>query len=110
MNLDEARAARREAEKKGPTITVEDVVFQLPVELPLSVTLWLNDLSEAQEADDNAAAVKAVGGVLRGLFGKDYNRFMEVSQIAMEDMEDLLNGIVKDYGFSDQGEAPASES
>lgn len=109
MNLDEARAARREAEKEAPTVTVNGETFTLPVELPLAVTLHLNDLSEAQEGKDNTAALDAVGGVLRALFGKDYEKFMQVSQLAMDDMEDLLNGIVKEYGFEDTGEAPASE-
>jgi hypothetical protein len=109
VDLNAARAARREAQKKAPEVILDEATFTMPIEMPFAVVEKLGDMAEAQQAGNNAAVAAAVMGVIRILFGDQYDEFMK-HRPSMGDLEVLLDGLLREYGFNDSGESQASES
>jgi hypothetical protein len=87
INLDAARAARREAGQRGPVVQLDGEEFVLPVELPIAVANEFM-LMTTLEADD-PSAVTAVLGVVKSLFGDKYEDFMKRGP-SVEDLRYLL--------------------
>jgi hypothetical protein len=109
IDLDAARAARREVDKEAPKAVFGGRDFGLPAELPFSVVQGLVEMEQGQANDDQAAVGNAVTDIIRELFGTDYDAFMDLRP-SMQDLEALIGGVMLQYGFSDVGESSASES
>lgn len=110
IDLDAARAARRETSGTGPTATLGGEEFVFPVEVPFAAAQILGDVATAQEAGDVAKVMGAVVSFLEALLGpEDYARFRE-HRPSLQDLMSLIEGLSKAYGFGDPGESPASPS
>jgi hypothetical protein len=107
VDLDAARAARREAKQEAPTVRFGGEDFLLPIELPFEVIEALGPLAEAQNAEDGSAAADAVLSVVKGLLGDAYESF-RAHQPSTEDLGALIEGVLKEYGFADTGESSGS--
>ena len=110
INLDIARAARaakREAKKKAPTVTFGGRHFTLPTELPFEVLQCMVALSKAQSNSDDAGAMTAIVATIRALLGDQHDAFMALRP-SMEDLEALVNGAIPEYGIASPGESSAS--
>jgi hypothetical protein len=108
INLDAAKAARREAKKEAPTVTFGGQDFVLPIELPFAAVEAIASIQEAQAANDGAGTSKGILAVVRVLLGDDYSAFMS-HRPSMEDVEALFDGVMEEYGTS-LGEQPPSEN
>lgn len=107
IDLDQARAARREARGEGPTVIIDGKELELPSELPFEVAEGLSGLSEESIRDNPAASAGAVHRVLGALLGDASEEFM-ASKPSIDDVLALLDGLLKSYGMEDLGESPAS--
>jgi hypothetical protein len=107
IDLDAAKAARREAAGEAPTLTFGGEAFSLPVELPFEVGHRLLSLLE-NIAGGTTAVFDDVEAILRPLFAERYEAFMAHGP-SMADIMALLTGLPREYGFTDVGESPASE-
>lgn len=103
IDVNAARAARREATQAGPEVVIGDSKFVLPVEMPFEVTEHLATLKQAEQAKDNSLISGAILSVLRVLFGDQYEEFMK-EQPSMQDIEVLLEGLMEEYGMAEKGD------
>lgn len=101
IDLNKARAARREANKEAPEVVIGDQKFVLPVEMPFAVTEHLAVLKDAEERKENALVATAILNILRVLFGADYEAFMEQAP-SMQDLEVLLEQLMAEYGIGNE--------
>lgn len=118
IDLDAARAARREAAGINPSVTFGGRDFVLPVELPIETTDWGRRITEAEEARDaerkgsvawrekQVALTGLVTGFLRFLLADQADAFFALKP-SYEDAYALLLGIPAEYGTS-LGESRAS--
>lgn len=106
LNLDAARAARREAMGETPSFVFGGREFALPAELPFAVVLDMRELSSAD--GDTAAQAAAIASVVKHLLGDEHDAFMALSP-SIEDLEALIDGVLPEYG-TDLPESAASES
>lgn len=104
IDLDKARAGRREAQGEAPVVRFGSRDFVLPIELPLEVSLALADIENAQ---DGTGAARAVREVVRILLGSQMEAFMAL-QPSMNDLEALFEGMLAEYGLT-AGESQAPE-
>lgn len=110
VDLDAARAARREAGGEAPVIVIDGEEFILPVELPFAI---MDDLARLFKAKDDKEAlaelsVEALPVITRGLLGSDYERFI-AHRPSVDDFLVLFEGVMGAYGLSDDvGESSAS--
>lgn len=104
VDLDAARAARREANGKVPTVLFGGVSLTLPIEMPVGVALCLADVEQAR---DTAAVGRAIMETIRLLLGEQMETFLEQNP-SMADLEELFEGMMKVYGL-EPGEPQASE-
>jgi len=109
IDLDKARAARREASGEPPVVVYGGKKFKLPVELPFEVSEHAAALSTASAADDADASL--IGSELREIvqliLGDGFPAFM-AQRPSTEDMFTLVDGLADVYGFDDVGESQAS--
>ncbi len=105
VDLDAAKAARREAKGEGPTVVFGGETFTLPVEMPFEIVEELGRLQSAGE--DGALAGQAVLSVVRLLLGEQYKAFM-AHRPSMDDLTELANGAMREYGTG-RGESLASK-
>lgn len=103
IDLDAARAARREAQGEPPTVTFGGETFNLPVELPFDISEMGTRLNEAQTSTEVAAAMR---DTMKMLLADDYDRFMALRP-STQDLVVLVEGIPKEYGIG-PGESRAS--
>lgn len=99
IDLDEARAARREAKGKGPVIRLGGKDYELAPEISFSVIEGLAKME----------AGEATGGlvdVAHSLFGDHYDAI--VKDLAVDDFNDLLGKVLEEYGVS--APLPSSDS
>lgn len=89
------RAARAEAEGSAPVVMFGGEKFQLPPEPP-----W--EVAEKGAAGDPTGAVRA-------LLGDQYAAFV-AHRPSLFDVQALVDGAMRLYGFADAGESPASDS
>lgn len=106
IDLDRARAARREGKGEPPTVTFGGETFNLPVELPFQVAVSLNEVTTATDAKDNAAANAALLDAVRAMFGDRFEAFMAKGPSG-DDLTELMNGLAEQYGVT-EGEPQAS--
>lgn len=108
VDLDAARAIRREANKQPPKVVLGGQTFLLPIELPLEASLLLADMSEADEGQ----AAKAIMSMVEILLGDQAEAFL-ANKLSGDDLKAFLYGVLPAYGFGaagDLGESQASES
>ncbi len=104
VDLDAARAARREAKGEAPKVVFGGETFDLPIEMPFEIVEELGRLQSAGE--DGTLAGQAVLAVVHLLMGDQYKAFM-AHRPSMDDLTELANGAMKEYGFG-PGESRAS--
>lgn len=104
VDLDAARAARREAQKQQPQVVLGGHTYVLPYELPLEASLRLAEMPR-----DETSAAKAIMEIVKVLLGDQMEAFM-ANDLSGDDLEAFLKGILPLYGFGDVGESSASES
>lgn len=107
INLDAARAARREAEQEAPIVTLGGKDYELPVELPFEVAEHFAALAIAKERKDEAAMAAGVIQVVKSLLGDHFDSFMK-SRPSIDDLLALVEGLTEAYGVEDVGESQAS--
>lgn len=108
VDLDALRQARREAYGDGPTVTFGGHTFQLPIELPFAVPEALIDVAIATDAGDSVGITKATTRTIKALLGENFDEFMALGP-SMDDVKELLNAVLAQYGMGDVGEPQASE-
>jgi hypothetical protein len=107
INLDQARAARREKLEINPTVTFGGAEFEMPIELPLSAVSNLRKLALATQVNDGDAIEAALLGTAESLLGPEqYAKFLAFTP-SIGDLAAFIEGIPGEYGL-DLGEAPAS--
>lgn len=109
IDLDAARAARREAEQQAPSVVLDGEEFVLPIEMPFEIA---SDLGRLLNAKDDAQQLAAIAGevvpkIVEGLLGDEYERFMS-HRPSFEDLTAFLDGIAGAYGLGNVGESSAS--
>jgi hypothetical protein len=108
IDMDKARAARREADQVPPTVIFGGQTFELPVELPLDVVDEFVAMFRARSEKDNEAAGRHINAAIELLLGDGFPAFKALRPSA-EDYAALLDGLMVEYG-ADLGESSASES
>lgn len=96
LDLDAARAARAakaEAQAEEHVIVLEAEEYTIPPEMPADFAIY------ALEGQLHAS--------LRSLLDGQYDRFAQ-TRYSIEDLVELVEGVVKLYGFENLGEALAS--
>lgn len=98
IDLDAARAARREQRGDGPVVVFGGEEFAFPVEIPMTVVAMMTqDITPVVMLD-----------VIREFLGDRYDAFMS-HQPSPDDLSTLVKGIMEEYGMT-PGESEASES
>jgi hypothetical protein len=109
IDLNKARAARREAEGEAPQVQLGEKVFELPVELPFECVEYVTRMAKFTEDSDPQEVNAVTEGFVKALFGTvDYALFLG-ERPTTADIQALLMGVLEEYGLS-SGESPASES
>ncbi len=93
IDLDAARAARREAEQKGPVVKLDGQEFELAVEMPFGV------LEAFRSMADPAAAAGAMAQLGKALLGEHYSTIVGLG-LSVDDLNVLLDGVMKEYGVN----------
>lgn len=93
IDLDQARAARREKKGKGPVIKFNGEEFELDPEVSFEVIEGLASIE-----DGNAAS--GLFKVAHGLFGEHYKSIVVDGGLAVDDLNDLLESVLEEYGMS----------
>lgn len=107
IDLDAARAARREAAKEVPSVVIGGKEIALPVEMPYGVSEAMVGFDE-KDIKKNPQAIKAVAeNILRALLGDDYDTFL-AARPSVEDLVALIGAIPEIYGVESLGESQAS--
>ena len=88
LDLDAARAARKEAQKEAPVIKFKGKEFPLPVELP-----W--EVAETAAVGDASSALKAI----ELLIGSQWKEFKKLNP-SVADVMVIVEGIGDIYGVS----------
>lgn len=107
IDLDAARAARREAAGEGPVVIIGGKEIACPAELPFEVADCIGGLSEEAIREDPIGAGASIKKVLDALLGDAQEEFMKQSP-SIDDILALLDGLLKSYGLEDLGESQAS--
>ena len=105
VDMDSARAARREAQKQQPQVVFGGRTYVLPFELPLEASLRL-----AEREGDERSSAKAIMAVIEVLLGDQVEAFMSTPEFSGDDLEAFLEGVLPLYGVGDTGESKASGS
>lgn len=103
INLDAAKAARREAQKTPPKVIFGKRTFTLPVEIPFEAVEQLGQIDTA----DPTTATSVITRFIAILFGDQYETFLKL-QPSTQDVEVLMESLATVYGFESPGESPAS--
>lgn len=106
IDLDAARAARREANGVAPSVRFNGETYELPVEVPFETT----KLMIAVSAETDAVRInEMVDGVLGALLGEEgYRKFLASSPApTLQDVIALIYGLTIEYGVT-LGESRAS--
>lgn len=93
IDLDKGRAARREAKGEGPVVTFCGKDYRLPVEMPIGVLEAFHLMSN----EDTAAGALSV--IASALLGEHYEP-MKKDGLSVDDLNDLIGGIMGEYGVS----------
>lgn len=99
INLDAARAARREAAGEGPEVVFRGETFRLVPEIPFKVAENISKVAQAAAEGDSSSSAVAIIEVLRALFDGSWDRF-EALNPSVADVQLLLEEAMKSYGFA----------
>lgn len=99
IDLDAARAARREAAGAGPEVVFKGERFTLVPEIPYKVAENISRVAAATAEGDASSSAVAVTEVLRALFDGEWDRF-EALNPSVSDVQLLLEEAMKSYGFA----------
>lgn len=93
IDLDKARAARREARGQGPEVIFGGMTYELSSEIPLAVLEAFRGLG-GENPDPSALA-----DIAKALLGKHYDAFMAMDPPpSVDDLNELIGGVMGDYG------------
>lgn len=98
IDLDAARAARREVKEETPTAMFGGREFALPAELPFGVFVSLAEMRE-----DPEGSVEAMTHLLEALFGDEAQAFIDLGP-SIEDIQALVEGSLGAYGLAPEDE------
>lgn len=90
IDLDAARAARREAKGDGPVVKLDGKDYQMPPELPYEALEYMRGLNDPE------TAAGALVDVTRTLLGKHYEKVK--SNMTFDDLEVFVQGAMEEYG------------
>lgn len=93
IDLDAARAARREGKGEGPVLKFEGKEYQLPPELPYEA------LEPIQGINNPATAAGAMVDLMKALLGPYYDEIK--SELSFDDLEAFVEGAMQEYGVTD---------
>lgn len=93
IDLDAARAARREGKGKGPVLKFGGKEYQLPPELPFEALEPIRGMSDP----DSAAG--AMVDLIKALLGQYYDEIK--GDLSFDDLEAFVEGAMEEYGVSD---------
>ena len=108
IDLDAAKAARREQQEQEPELTYGGKTWKLPVELPLDTVIAIADLEQAIERGTGNDAAALFREVAASLLGDDAAEFLAL-QPSIQDIGVLISGLVDEYGLT-PGESEASQA
>lgn len=91
IDLDAARAARREADDTGPVVRFGENEYELPVELPYSALEALRGMG------DDRQAAGAVVGFIEAVLGKNIDAW-RASDPSMNDAQHFIALLMQEYG------------
>lgn len=94
IDLDKARAARREAKGQGPQVIMGGVTYELAPEMPYGV---LEAMRELTKGDEHAPG--GLADVAKALLGEHYGAFL-ATEPSVDDLNDLIGGVMEEYGVS----------
>lgn len=107
IDLDAARAARREASGEPPVIVFGGKELELTFEIPFEVAERMGSMGVALENQDGNELSNGFRDVLKLLLGDHFDEFM-AQRPSVPDLMAMVDGVVKAYGFADLGESQAS--
>src|SRR4051794_5598816 len=93
IDLDKAKAARREAGGKGPEVTVGGKVYELSPEMPYAAIECLRGL------EDKDTAASALVDLVQALLGEHHDEIKK--SLSMDDVNELIGEIMAEYGVDD---------
>lgn len=100
VDLDKARAARREAKGAGPEIIFGGITYELQPELPFGVLEGMRQMAAGEEHGPGALV-----SIAEALLGEHYEAW-KATQPSIDDLNDLIGGVMEEYGI----EAPLDSS
>lgn len=98
IDLDAAKAARREASGEAPIVVFGGKEFTLPVELPQSAAEAINDVSNDKGS---------VNDIFKILLNGQFSDFMALGP-SVDDVKEFFDKIAPVYGVASTGESQAS--
>lgn len=98
IDLDKARAARREVENATPSFILDGKEYPLPVELPFSTLETLRGLNNED------TAIESLISFMKSLVGDNYDEV--APKLTLHDFRELVASIMRDYGV----ESPLASS
>jgi hypothetical protein len=104
VDLDAARAARREAKGEDIIVRFGGNDFTMPPELPFEVVEVLGDIRDAGE--DAPRMANAIFQMFQILLGDQFETF-KAARPSMDDLNAMLEGVMAEYGVT-LGEQEAS--
>lgn len=100
IDLDAARAARREGKGEGPILRFGGKEYHLPPELPFEA------LEPIRSISDPDMAAGAMVDLVKALLGPHYEEIK--STLSLDDLEAFVEGAMQEYGVSDPLDSAAS--
>lgn len=91
IDLDAARAARKEANGEGPVVRFGGQDYELPAELPFAVLEAMRGLQN----EETAAA--SIVEMTEALLGPHYAA-IRAAGLSVDDMNELVGGVLTEYG------------
>jgi hypothetical protein len=85
VNLDQARAARREKLGPAPTLTVNGETYDLPHSPPLALMVAVGEITGD---DDTGEGLRTFARAVRSLFGESYEKVID--KLEQADLMDIL--------------------
>jgi len=107
VDLDKARAARREVTGEAIEVVLSEETFTFPVELPFDALPYLAAIVAPHE--NLIAFEAAVTGLLGVLLGEERADLFMGLKPTLDDLQTMLKELLRTYGVT-SGEASASKS
>lgn len=102
VDLDKARAARREVRGEPPKVILGGHTYYLPIELPLEVAFCLEEIESARGTGAVGKAIMKIVGIVLG----DQMEAFVANDLSMDDLEAFFEGVLAKYGLT-PGESSA---